>query len=302
MKPSEVIDSYVTDVIRRVPRRDRDEVGLELRGLLNEMLDDRALGEGRTADDAMVLAMLRDFGTPTEVAGRYREPGMVIIPEEQTRSFALTAVIGVSLQWALTLPQVFQGEPLSRWWLTWGVGALWWPGLMAMGALAVACLRRIGLLKSTWRPRTVDPDRINRAAMGFGLVWFAIGVAFVTCLPWTVTALPQPLSQVFAFDPAFLHARVWPALLLWGGHFAVMVMAFAQGRWSARMRSLDIAFGAAWLALLGWWLVAGNVFLAEPTNDGFRGAITLVMLIIAVDLAIKLHRRRTQIRMPAAIG
>ena len=302
MKPNEVIDSYVTDVIRRVPGKDRDEVGLELRGLLLEMLEEQARTEGRAADDAMVLALLRGFGTPAEVAARYRPPGMVIIPEDQTRSFALTSLIGVGLQWGLTLPHVFQGGSLTTWWFTWGLGALWWPGFMVMGALAVAWLHRIGVLESTWRPRTVDPDRVNRAAMGFGLAWFAIGAVFMTCLPWLAGAMPHPLSQVFAVDPDFLHARAWPALLLWAGGFTVMAMALVQGRWTPRLRVLEIGFALAWLALLGWWLVAGNVFLAKPTNDGFRGAIGLVMLFIAVDVAMKLYRRRAQIRMPAAIG
>ena len=56
MNPNDVIDAYLADVIRRVPGKDRDGIGLELRGLLAEMLADRAQVQGRAADDAMVLA------------------------------------------------------------------------------------------------------------------------------------------------------------------------------------------------------------------------------------------------------
>ncbi len=75
MNPNDVIESYVVDVMRRVPAKDRNEVGLELRGLLTEMLDDHAQTAGRAADDAMVLGVLREFGTPAEIAARYRPPG-----------------------------------------------------------------------------------------------------------------------------------------------------------------------------------------------------------------------------------
>lgn len=80
MNPNDVIEAYVLDVMRRVPGKDRNDIGLELRGLLAEMLAERARAEGRAADDAMVLALLRGFGTPAEIAARYRPAGTVIIP------------------------------------------------------------------------------------------------------------------------------------------------------------------------------------------------------------------------------
>lgn len=303
MNPNDVLDAYVADVIRRVPANQRSELGLELRGLLAESLADRAQSQARPADDALVLALLREFGTPAEVAARYLPPGTIIIPADQTRSFALLSLAGVGLQWALTLPRVFAGEQhLSAWWLTWGLGALWWPGFMAMMALAATGLRQMGWFTPTWRPRIVDPDRVSRGLLGFGLAWYAIGVTLMVCLPWLVPVMPGALPQVFAFDPAFLHDRAWPALLLWAVDFALLAFVLGQGRWSPRLRQLDLAFTMAWLALLCWWLATGDFFLAEPSNDGARGAIALLVVIVVLDLAVKLHRRRTAIRLPSLVG
>ena len=107
---NEVIEAYVTDVLRRLPGKDRTGIGFELRGLLNDMLAERE----RPDDDATVLAMLREFGTPQEVAERYRPPGgLVIIPASQTGSFARWALGGLLLQWALTLPRVERSVQLS---------------------------------------------------------------------------------------------------------------------------------------------------------------------------------------------
>lgn len=301
MNNSDVIDSYVADVTRRVGGRERNEIGLELRGLLTEMLAERAAETGRPADDEMVLAMLKEFGAPAEIAARYRSPGMVIIPAEQTKSFALLSIAGVGLQWALTLPQVFAGQSLTAWWLSWGLGAFWWPGLMAMLALIAAGLGQIRSAPA-WRPRNVDPERIVRARWIFGLVWFAIGAAFMTALPWLARLAPEPLSSVFAFDPEFLRQRAPWVLLLWAAAFAVRAMVLSKGRWSVTTKRLDAGVNLAFVALLGWWLAVGDMFQAPATDDGARSGLTLVIVLILLDMAYKLYRQRASIRAPKTTG
>lgn len=292
MNPNDVIEAYVLDVMRRLPRKDRGEVGLELRGLLGEMLAARAREEGRAADDALALAVLRDFRPPAEIAARYTPPGPVLIPADQTRSFALLSIIGVALQWALTLPSVFQGQPLTGWWLTWGLGALWWPGFLMMMALVAVGVRQLGLYRTIWRARTFDPDRIHRGAMMLGLCGFALGVSVLVCLPWATDALPGPLQQAFRLDAAFLHQRAWPVLLLWPASFAVRMMVLVQGRWSLLMRRLDTALSLLFLAVMIWWLAAGDIFLAKPTDDVTKAALGFVTVVVVVELALRLYRRR----------
>lgn len=303
MNPNNVIQAYVNEVMRRLPGRDRQEIGLELHGLLGEMLADRAETAGRPADDTMVLLMLREFGTPAQVAERYHPAGTVLIPAAQTRSFALFAFGGVALQWALTLPRVFGGgQPLVAWWFSAGLGALWWPGLMVMSALVAALVRQAGWWQPAWRPRMVDPDRVNRPVMLFGLVWFALGVALMASLPWIAPILPGVLPQVFAFDEGFLARRAWPVLLLWGGTFALQVAAYAQGRWSTLTRRLGVLSSLAWTALLVWWIAVGGMFQARATDDGARGALGLVVLIVVIDLASRLYRARPSLRRPSVAG
>jgi hypothetical protein len=297
-RTNEVIESYVLDIMRRVPAKDRDDVGLELRGLLSEMLDGRAEAEGVVPHEQMVLEMLRDFGTPAEVAARYLPPpGFVIIPADQTRWFATLSIGGVGLQWALTLPAVFQHpENLTRWWLTWGLGSLWWPGFLVMTALVAAW---VGQMRSFTPPRpkarTLDAERVNRTAMAVGLFWFAIGAAIMISLPFIAGSLPGVLPQVFAFDPSFVSNRAPPALILWLGSFATLVAVLAKGRWTPRLRWISIGFSFGFAALLAWWLAAGPIFLAEATNAGARGALALVLVIIFVDIGMQLYRQRARL-------
>ncbi|HJR73554.1 MAG TPA: hypothetical protein VJ806_07920 [Luteimonas sp.] len=302
MNPNDVIEAYVVDVVRRLPRKDREEIGFELRGLLSEMLADRAQAEGKAADDAMVLAMLREFGTPAEVAARYRPPGTTIIPADQTRTFAWMALGGVALQWALTLPRVFEGQHLSTWWLTWGLGSFWWPGFMVTMALLAAGLRQTGLFKPAWKPRVVDPDRIERLPSIFGLVCIAVAVVFMVCLPWIAKAMPGPLPQIFAFDPTFLRVRAPFALLLWAGFFAVRIVVLAKGRWSAATRRWETVGSLAFAVVLVWWIAAGDIFQAKPTDDGAKAALALVVVMIVAALIYELFRRRPQLRAPKIAG
>lgn len=264
------------------------------------MLAERAAAAGRVADDTMVLVMLRDFGTPAEVAARYRPPGVVIISAERTRSFAMLSLGGVALQWALTLPGVFAGQSVAVWWFSWGLGAFWWPGLMVTFALLAAGLRQRGWWRPAWRPRTVDPDRINRTTMIFGLVGFAVGVGFMICLPWIAGALPEPLAQVFAFDPGFLQQRAWPVLLLWLGVFAIRATVCVQGRWKSQTRRLEVVFGLVWVVLIIWWIVADDIFQSSSTNDGAKDALALIALFVVADLLFRTYRRRRPIRLPHA--
>jgi hypothetical protein len=266
------------------------------------MLNERARTDGKPADDAMVLGMLRDFGTPAEVAARYRSPGLVLLPAEQTRSFAILSVVGLGLQWALTLPRVFEGQPLVTWWFTWGLGALWWPGFLAMTALVAAGVRQVWPLQPVWRPRLVDPDRVRRGALAFGLVWFAIGVAVMVSLPWIVRLMPEPVPTLFAFEPAFLRGRAPPVLVLWAAAFAVKVAVFRIGRQTRLTRRLELAIGVAFIALLSWWLTSGPIFQTRATNDGARAGLSLVILVIVLDLGLKLYRQRVRIRPPRVAG
>ena len=299
MNPIDVIESYVIDVMRRVPAKDRNEVGLELRGLLTEMLDDRALAAGRAADDAMVLAMLREFGTPAAIAARYRPPGMLVIPAEQTRSFATLSIIGIALQWALTLPLVFDGSlDFGGWWLTWGLGAFWWPGFQAMIALLTSWLRARGLFLPKWTPRVADPDRIDRSGALAGLAGFAIGMGFMIALPWLVALMPAPIARVLEFDPDFLRHRAWPVVVLWLGAFALAVAVARHGRRNVLARRLEIGTSLCFVALLAWWISAGDMFVQQATNDGARGGLALVIAFILIDLAVKLYRGRPSLTAP----
>jgi hypothetical protein len=70
----DLIDSYVREVAECLPRKQRADVASELRQLLAEELDAKAVAAGRPADAAMATELLRAFGRPAEAALRYAAP------------------------------------------------------------------------------------------------------------------------------------------------------------------------------------------------------------------------------------
>ncbi len=82
MHANEVIEMYIDDIVRLLPRRQRGDVATELRALLSEELHARAASSGRAADEALALSLVRDYGRPNEVAARYRPPLTIIDPSD----------------------------------------------------------------------------------------------------------------------------------------------------------------------------------------------------------------------------
>lgn len=293
MNAKEVIDSYVHDVVRRLPATQRGEVGLELRGLLAEALAEQAGGGEATA--AQAVAMLRAFGDPAAVAARYLPASFTIVAPEHTREFARLALLGLALQWGVALLALWRGDyPLAQWWLQGVIAPFWWPGVLVMGSLLTAWWRQRGGAAAAgpqWKPHRVpDAQRLSRPLTVVGMVAAAAGAAFMIALPWLVPQLPHPLHSILAFDATFLAQRAWAAVPLWAADLAVSAVALRAGRWTTQTQSAQAVSAAAWLAVFAWWLLAGPMFAAPATDAGARGALLLVGAMIVLGAAIKWRR------------
>ncbi len=302
MDPTKIIEAYVADVMRHIPRAARDDIGLELNGLLSEMYEERARDTGHPRDGELAIEMLREFGAPEETAARYREPAFSIIPAHQTASFALLAIAGVMVQWAVSLPSVIAGEPIAAWWFGQGLGALWWPGFMALAALALSWLRHKGYYRRSWSPRLVDGDHADRRTLILALVAFAIGTALIASLPLLVGYLPDPQAGFFELDHEFLYFRAPLASVLWLGQFVLLYSVQAADRWTDVTRRLGLLCDVLWIALIGWWIGGGPIFSLEETDAFVKSILGFVLLIVGLSLMVKVYRQWTRVRLPATIA
>lgn len=319
MDPKAIIESYVGDVVRRLPRRQRNDVGFELRSLLNEELDGRAADSGQPADESMTLELLTAFGRPQEVADRYRPAGFTVIRPADAPRFAWLALGGLVLQWAITLPAALFGPAqaddwayggdtwwgrLSIWWLSWGLGSFWWPGFLITFTLIAAALGHRRRDARPWTPRrAVDRDRANRPAIILGMALGAAGATVLIALPWLgfwAPQLPPALLEAFVIDPQFLRWRAPWVLLLWAAEFALFLAVLFAGRWSRTTHRIRLILSVGWLGLLTWWLAAGPSFVAEDADSAAKFGLLLIVPIVIVDIVATLRRTAGAIRPPIA--
>lgn len=321
MEPANIIESYVADVVRRLPRRQRNDVGFELRSLLTEELAGRAAEAGRPADEALALDMLTAFGRPQEVADRYRPAGFTVLRPADAPAFAAWALGGVALQWAITLPAVFLAPAsasgwtaqadswlgrIAGWWLGWGIGAFWWPGFLISLTLIAAMLGHRTAESRPWAPpRIVDRDHVNRLGLITALGFWLPGATLMTALPWLgvwAPGLPQPLIAALAFDPLFVVERALPAPLLWSGGFALLASVLIAGRWSRNTRRIEAALNVAWAVLLTWWVAGGPIFRSAAADETAKLCLLGVILIVLIDLALGFRRWSNRLRPPPTAG
>ena len=199
MKANNVIDSYVRDVARYLPRGKRNDVAFELRALLGDELAAKAQAAGRAPDKAMVMELLRGFGRPAEVAGRYFQRPAVIDPSD-THHFliwTLAAAVTVSVMSRMSWAGALSGSGLF---------------LQCLGALVVVFAvmgwwrrRHPGALG--WRPKR-GPDWMPRrlavpammATLIFPVFMYAapqtfVRVVFLGTLPTGGVELTEAFSQ-----------------------------------------------------------------------------------------------------------
>jgi hypothetical protein len=316
MDPNAIIGTYVQDVVRRLPRRQRNDVGFELRSLLTEELEGRAAGTGRPADTVLTMELLTSFGRPQEVADRYRPAGFTVIRPADAPGFARLALGGLAIQWVVTLPVALFGPAatdwayggdtwwgrLTIWWLSWGIGSFWWPGFLITLTLITAAIGRRRAEPKPWTPRRVlDRDHVNRSGLVLSLAFGAAGATLVIALPWLsalAPGLPQPVLDAFAFDPQFLRWRAPWVLLLWAAQFALYVTVLIAGRWTQTTRRISLGLAIDWLILIIWWLAAGPIFPTEAADEAAKFGLLVVALIVVAEIIATVRRTAAALKQP----
>jgi hypothetical protein len=305
MNAEQLIGSYVSDVVRRLPGPQRRDVAAELGALLREELADRSGATGGEPTEANALALLNGFGRPAEVAARYRPPITIIDPVD-SRTFVNAAVGGVLLIWALGLVSTFQPAPSSiedgvravqHFFFAIGLPAFMWPGFLVAWFAAAAWTRRRRPESANWKPRPAERDRVNRFGAASALVFYAVGTAILIAPAWALDLisggrLSDPAREAFAYDSDFLRLRGPVVLAVLVAHLALLVATTVRGRWEPVTRRIQLWLNLVTVAVLAWVVVAGRTFQATATDQIFRLAMALTVLFVLLDVVLRVRRQR----------
>ena len=312
MNANELIEAYVDDVVRQLGRKQRNDVGVELRALLGEELQMQVEVSGRPADEAMAMELLRRFGRPTDVAGRYRNPGFPIIEAADAPGFVRLAAIGMVAVWIVGLVSTFREggaglEGLGAWWMTWGLAAFWWPGFLVVIGGVATWIRRRFPIADDWKPRAIDRDRVSRVWWVLAIVFFSLGVVWLASPSQIVEQLSggrlaAEFYGYFVYDDTFRQWRLPVLLPLLVAHLVLYVVLVVEGRWRRLTRRIDMTLSLLISGLLIWSLLAGPIFQAEVGNRAARNVIWPIVLIALVDVAVKFYREQSRVRMPRSLA
>ena len=313
MNPDQLIESYVSDVIRRLPRGQRTDVAAELRALMREELADRAASHDGEPTEAEAMALLNGFGRPADVAARYR-PTLTIIDPVDSRAFLKSSVIGVAIIWVAGLVSAFQHRPASiedgllalrDFYAKVGLQALIWPGFLVVWFGLAAWARRRWPRTAVWKPRPAERDMVNRFGTASAVLFGAVGAAVLANPGGALNLvsggrLSAAGYAAFAYDSGFLTLRGPAVLAVIVADLAVLLVIAIRGRWEPATRRAQLVLNVVTGGVLLWVLFGGPAFSQQSTDQLFKVAVGATVLGILIDLVVKGRRQRLRIAATAA--
>jgi hypothetical protein len=318
MEAQELIESYVDDVARRLPRKIRNDVGLELRALLGDQLKAAARAAACAPDARMAIDLVHRFGRPDDVASSYRERGFNLIEPADAPLFVRLATVCVALQWAFTLPAVFAGKTTAgTWWTGWGLGALAWPGALLLWFAAAAWVRRVSPvdpdtrrrpwthwifwlpMAEDWQPNAARQPGPREVKVQIALA--ALVTVFFAAPAWFLGMFVADASWA-QYDGGFSRWLLAPLIGLLVARLALFIAITADAR---RRGPTEILRFGLWVALVGllYWSAFGWTIFTAPSIDAlFKTWLSIFLLVNTLQIVAWLRRALTRVRAPASLA
>jgi hypothetical protein len=161
-----LLERYLHEVRRHLPRRERDDIVAELRETLRSQVEAEEAQQGRGLTDDEAAAMLMRYGKPSTVAERYGAPRYLIGPEVYpSYVFSVKLILWITAPFAaLSVGAALSlGDGPSV--ITRVIKPIWQVGLILASNLALVTLifawgERRGSRRSAperWDPRDLPP-------------------------------------------------------------------------------------------------------------------------------------------------
>ncbi len=322
-----LLDRYVTEIGKGLPRKSRADIETEIRSTLQDMLDERSARTGKPVDEAMITELLKEYGAPAKVAASYRGPQYIVGPKmfplfELVLKIVLAVLVGVSLAgFGFSFVSHSSGPEFVQALGKWGA-QLYGMIISAFGSIVLvfAILERVlpaskfEKEKEEWDPseleREPDPAEVKPAERIVGIGVTVLGLVILNVYPNLVG--PGFVSDGrWTFIPALSAAffRYLPWINVLGLlHIGLNLVLLRAGQWKTYSRAADLALDAAGAVLAGFML-AGPSLVDLPASK-LAGTplapaaaqltplfsvlptivLTIIVIVTAVDVAKALYR------------
>jgi hypothetical protein len=280
-----MLDRYIQEVGRRLPRQNRADLQAEIRSNLEELIEDRAQQSGRAIDEALTAEVLKEYGAPEKVAESYC-PTRYLIGPRLYPFFTMVLKIVITVLFAVGLGgfilNYFTGDlgaeflpALGQYGLEFLAGAI-----SAFGNFVIvfAILERVlppselSKDETEWDPAqlnaTPNPDEIKRNELivdilftvlilaALNLYTNRIGIYWLEDNAWVM--IPFLSDAFFSYLP-------W-INLLWVLQVLLDLYLLRQGLWQAATRLASLALEVAEIAL-AWVMLTGPSLVKLSAAD-----------------------------------
>ncbi len=321
----ELVNRYVHQVGRRLPRRLRGDVKIELRSLLLDTLEERT---GRQASDETAfseedqVAVLDEFGPPAQMAAKYQpKPRYIIGPKVYTLYLiVVAALLGAGLL-ASTVTMIVgrfyttSGEVNVLAMLGQGLGIFIDIALNGIGSttLIFAVLERVipnsefGLddEEEEWSPRNLPEIEERNEIKPAGLI---VQIGILALLLIAFIGFPDRINMGAYYDdgwhvvPSLLSTEFFSLYLplikiSWGLTIILNLVLLRQGRWQLGTRIAHVLVEGLDIFILAWLLIGPSVLSARTLDKMFPlaqtpappidGALRLAFLVALIVTVIE---------------
>jgi len=322
-----LIDRYVTEVGKHLPRKNRLDIEAELRSTLEDMLEDRAQQAGRPADEALAEELLQEYGAPKKVAATYQAHPYLIGPRMfPFYTFVLKIVLfavtlGLSIATVVSLVGANMTSPELLQSLVDFAAGLVSALVAAFGnvTLVFAILERVMPVtefeeKEKWTPAELtkepDPSQVKTGDMVASIVFTAAALVIFNLYPQIVgiwNLENGTWTQIVGLSEAFFRYLPWINLsgIL---TIALDIWLLRQGLWSTLTRWLHIGLQVVGIAIAAAMLRGPSLLTLYPgtTATQFRNLLTstfdrlvpFILIIVIVVSVVEIVKDARHILRP----
>ncbi len=315
-----LIERYIYEVGKHLPRKNRADIQEELRSALNDALEDQG---GEQASQEETRELLKSFGPPKTVAASYYPEGQYLIGPvlyplfRMVVGIALAAVVGAQLL-ALGVGVFLAGVPIDPLEAALGlVSSI--PVALGWVVIVFAILERYGVRPETedepWDPEQLpqirEEEPVKRGERIVGIAIAMVILAVLVAFPDKIGFVSHPGGQFYA-NPVIAQYLGWISFSLLVS-IGLDVYLLWQGQWTTTSRLLKLAANLLSIVVLALlvqghqaWLVqhgAGSFLVtveqfSENLEGGvqmigmqaFRLAFVVALVVTTIDTAVMLFR------------
>jgi|ERR1700694_2167664 len=303
----ELLDRYLHEIKRYLPQGQKDDIAAEIGDDIASQVEDKESALGRPLSRDEEAELVKSYGHPKIVAGRYGPQQYLIGPTLLPFYFYTLRIIGVILVILVAIAvAAHSGDgALSSFAFAWGL--FWNSALLAIGlvttifaAIEYAAAKSGRGLSLKWDPRALPPAGQRKVPILqsiFELIFSLIFLSWLLDVPGTRAfffGLLGPGRAGLQYGP-FKLAESWHTILFALGTVAavqivVSIVNIVRPDW-VRLRAAVLVGINAFLALaLGSTLLRGQPYVlladtAKHTGDYVNVAVALNGVVVAMFIA-----------------